>query len=315
MAKGTHPMKRRRFLIPFTFLLLCAALGLAYWAFFLRGSVSTDDAFVDGDPTSISAKIQGRITLLSCAEGDTVSLGQVLVRLDDTDLRAQLAQGEAAADLARQSISLAQVSVRKAQEDFNRAAAQFKGGIITQEQHDHARQALDLAQAQLKVAQAQETNAQAQCDVIRVQLRNTEIASPTAGVIARKWVMPGNIVQPGQPLYTIYDLHHVWITANFEETKLASIRPGRPVEVTLTAYPERKLHGKVVLIGAAAASEFSLIPPNNASGNFTKVTQRVPVKIELDPAEESPAHPAGGTAPALRLLPGMSADVKIRILE
>jgi len=310
------PIKRPRLLIPLLFVILCAALTVTYWAVFLRGSVSTDDAFVDGDPTSISSKIPGRTTLLSSAEGDSVRPGQLLVRLDDSDLRAQVAQGEAAAELARQSVALAQVNVQKAQEDFDRAATQFRGGIVTQEQYDHARRALDLAQAQAKVAQAQEANAQAQLEVVRTQLQNTEIVAPAGGVIARRWVMPGDIVQPGQPIYTVYDLQDLWITANFEETKLASIRLGSPVEITLTAYPRRKFRGKVILIGAAAASEFSLIPANNASGNFTKVTQRVPVKIELEdvPATSlSAPHRDGISGPTVRLLPGMSAEVKIRI--
>lgn len=316
MANNGGPLTRRRFLIPLGFAVLCAALTVTYWAVYLRGSVSTDDAFVDGDPTSISAKVPGRITLLSSAEGDSVQPGQVLVQLDDTDLRAQVAQAEAALELARQSVGLAQVTLHKAQEDFSRTQAQFQGSIVTQEQLDHARQAVELAEAQVKVSQAQAANAQAQLEVVRTQLQNTRIVAPAGGVIARKWAMPGDIVQPGQPIYTIYDLRDLWVTANFEETKLVSIHLGSPVEIALSAYPHHKLAGKVTLIGAAAASEFSLIPPNNASGNFTKVTQRVAVKIAL--VDSSPSllagpRPGAGSADVLRLIPGMSADVKIRV--
>jgi len=170
--------------------------------------------------------------------------------------------------------------------------------VVTKEQYDHARQAVELAQAQVKVSQAQEANARAQLEVVRTQLQNTEIVSPAGGVIARKWVMPGDIVQPGQPVYTIYDLRDLWVTAYFEETKLFAIRLGSPVEISVTAYPGRKLVGKVVLIGAAAASEFSLIPGQHASGNFTKVTQRVRSRSNCKTRRRRHRRPAAARARA-----------------
>ena len=103
--------------------------------------------------------------------------------------------------------------MEKAREDFDRASTQFQGSVVTKEQLDHARRALDLAQAQSKVAQAQVAAAEAQLEVTRTQLRNTQILAPAGGVVARRWTMPGDIVQPGQPIYTVYDLHDLWITA------------------------------------------------------------------------------------------------------
>jgi membrane fusion protein (multidrug efflux system) len=126
-------------------------------------------------------------------------------------------------------------------------------------------------------------------------------------VVAKRWVLPGDIVQPGQPILTVYDLENLWVTANFEETKLSSIRLNDPAVISVDAYPDIKLEGKVILIGAAAASQFSLIPSNNASGNFTKVTQRVPIKISI----EKPL--AANKYNRITLLPGMSVQVKIRI--
>jgi membrane fusion protein (multidrug efflux system) len=120
-------------------------------------------------------------------------------------------------------------------------------------------------------------------------------------------VLQGEVVQPGQPILTVYDPENVWITAYFEETKLRSIPLGARAEVSVDAYPGQPLEGTVVLIGAAAASQFSLIPPNNASGNFTKVTQRVPIRIKVDPPEAGTSQmtlPHG-------LLPGMSVVVTI----
>ncbi len=293
--------KRRRFTVPFFFLLLCAGLVYGYWTLFLRGAVSTDDATIDGDPVSISSKIPGRIISLACAEGDSVKQGEKLAQIDDSDLRAQEAQAQAALELSRQSVTLADVNVKKAQEDFDRADTQFHSAVVPQEQYDHAKKALELAQAQAKVSQAQVTSAGAELEVVQTQLKNTEIWAPASGVVARKWIVPGDVVAPGQPIYTIYDLRDLWVTANFEETKLSSIHVGESAEISVDALRGRKLGGRVILIGAAAASEFSLIPPNNASGNFTKVTQRVPIRIGLDDPE------------GLCLLPGMSVEVRILV--
>jgi membrane fusion protein (multidrug efflux system) len=167
-----------------------------------------------------------------------------------------------------------------------------------------------MAEAQYKVALSQVNTSKAQLGVVETQLRNTRVLAPVSGVAARKWVTPGDIAQPGQPIFTIYDLNNIWITANFEETKLAAIHLDDPVEISVDTYPGRKFTGKVVLIGAAAVSQFSLIPPNNASGNFTKVTQRVPIKISID------ARNSGNTeqhSDRISLLPGMSVEVKIRV--
>jgi membrane fusion protein (multidrug efflux system) len=300
-----HFSRRKRIIIPTTIILLAAVVIASYWYLYRRGYVSTNDAFIAGDPVTASSKILGRVASLSAGEGDAVSEGQVLIRLDDTDLRAQEAQSQANLAYMRQTVPLAKIGLERAQADFDRAQAQYRDNVVTREQYDHARQALDLAKAQYSVAESQVGASQAQLGVVETQLRNTEILSPISGVVARKWIMPGDIVQPGQPIFTIYDLKNVWVTANFEETKLAAIAIGSPVRISVDAYPGREFSGKVLLIGAAAASQFSLIPPSNASGNFTKVTQRVPVRISIDQAGQ-----AGATGAAL--LPGMSVVVKVR---
>ncbi len=306
MASKKSLVKKKRFWIPTIVVLLGAAVVVGYWYTYLRGYITTDDAFVDGDPVSISSKIAGRITQLNASDGDTVTQGQLLVQLDDSDLRAQEAQAEAGLEYAQQAVGLAEVNLQKAQEDLNRSTTQFKESIIPQEQYDHTKRAVDLAQAQKKVASAQVNNSRSQIEVIRTQLQNTKIVASSTGVVARKWVMPGDIIQPGQPVFTIYDLGNLWVTAYFEETKLENMKLGSPVEVEVDAYPNHRFNGKVTLIGAAAASRFSLIPPNNASGNFTKVTQRVPVKIGLDEMQFR------GNDSDHRLLPGMSVEVKVK---
>jgi membrane fusion protein (multidrug efflux system) len=301
--------RRKRVLIPLFLLVVAAGLVVFYWYQYLRGYVSTDDAFIDGDAVTISSKILGRITVLQTDEGDTVTAGQLLVQIDDSDLRAQEAQARATLDYVQQNVPVAKINRDRAQDDFNRAVIQYNDHVITHEQHEHARQALELAEAQQAVALSQVKASQAQLAVIETQLTNTKIVAPSSGVVAKKWVMPGDIVQAGQPIFTLYDLNDLWVTANFEETKLASIHPGDSVRISVDAFPDRVLTGTVELIGAAAASQFSLIPPNNASGNFTKVTQRVPVRIAI--AGFDRGDPAGRPA----LVPGMSVEVKIRVAE
>jgi len=299
-------LKKRLFFLAL-FLAVIAGLIYVYWYFNLRGFISTDDAFIDGDRVALGAKMLGRISELKVNEGDPVNKGQLLIQLDDSDLQAQKAQAEANLNLARQNVVLTKVNRQKAQDDYDRATTQFKSQIITQEKYDHISNALDMARAQYGIELARVKTAEAQFQVVQTQIENTRIKAPLFGIIAKKWALVGDVVQPGQPILTINDNAHVWVTANFEETKLASIHPGDEVQISVDAYGDSQFAGKVMTIGAAAASEFSLIPPNNASGNFTKVTQRVPVKISIrhEPKNQQVDTPI--------LLPGMSVEVKVRV--
>ncbi len=294
--------------ILFAAIIVIAAIIVAgYWYFFLRGVVSTDDAYIDAHPRTVSAKLLGRLVLMTVGSGDPVDSGQLLAQLDDSDLQAQRLRAEAGLENAQAAVPLAKINMERAQDDFNRAELQYKNGAIPQEQYDHASKALEAAKAQYTIAQTQVKAAHAQLAVVETELQNTTILSPSDGLVAKKWVMPGDVVAPGQPIYTVYNLDDVWVTANFEETKLTSIHPGDSVEISVDAYSGLKFRGRVDLIGAAAASRFALIPPNNASGNFTKITQRVPVKMLLD----SLPTLRNGDKPTLR--PGMSVEVKLRV--
>ncbi len=298
--------KKKRVIIPILLLLIVSAIGGYLWYMNLQNFVSTDDAYVDANSVSISSKVLGRIVYLGTDEGDTVKAGQVLVRLDDSDLRAQEISAKAGLELAQKSIPLAKVNVNGAQDDFNRAESQYKNGIITKEQYDHLQKALEATQAEYNIELSKITAAKSKIGVIETQLNNTIIAAPMDGVVAKRWVLTGDVVQPGQPIFAIYDLKNIWITANLEETKLSYILLGEPVEIDVDSYPNVKFSGKVFEIGNYTASEFSLIPPNNASGNFTKVTQRVPVKISIDDPET-----ANKQQPILR--PGMSVEVSVKV--
>lgn len=303
---GLPLYRRMRVLIPLALMLAACAAGYWYYVTNIRGYNSTDDAFIDGDRAAISAKILGRIVEMAAEEGDTVRKGEVLVRLDDADLRAQEGLAQAGLDDARQNIGLAQVNELRAEDDFTRAETQFKTKVIPQEQYEHARSALAAARMQLKMAQTRVATAEAQLATVRTSLSNTVISAPMGGVVAKRYALAGDVVQAGQPILSVYDLSSVWITANFEETKLSSLRLNDPVEISVDAYPDRSFTGRLVQFGASTASQYSLIPPNNASGNYTKVTQRVPVKIAF-------GNYGGGTDPQHPLLPGMSVEVRVKV--
>ncbi len=298
--------RKKKVIIPLLLVVIAAAIGGYYWYLNMQNYVSTDDAYVSANRVAISTKMLGRIIYLGTDEGDTVHTGQVLVRLDDRDLKAQEAAEKAALSLAEQSVPLAQVQVSRAQDDFHRAEVQYKGGIITKEQYVHAKQALEAARAQLAISESKIPTARAQLGVVEANLLNTVVKSPIDGVVAKRWVLPGDVVSPGQPVFSIYNMKDVWVTANLEETKLGHLHLGDEVQINVDAYPWLKFYGRVFEIGTYTASEFSLIPPDNASGNFTKVTQRVPVKISVvDPPM------ADGQKPVLR--PGMSVEVSVKV--
>ena len=298
--------KKKRMIIPLLLLLTAAAIGGYYWYMNMQDFVSTDDAYVDANSVSISTKMLGRINFLGTDEGDTVKAGQVIVKLDDSDLRAQESSAKAGLALVQNSVPLAQVNLNRAQDDFTRGEEEYKSNVITKEQYDHFLKAFEAAKAEYNIELSKITAAKSQIGVIESQLKNTIITAPMDGVVAKRWVLTGDVVQPGQPIFTIYDLKNIWITANLEETKLTHVHLGEPVEIDVDSYPDVKFHGKVVEIGNYTASEFSLIPPNNASGNFTKVTQRVPIKISIDDTANATEH-----KPVLR--PGMSVEVSVKV--
>ncbi len=297
--------RKKRIVIPLLVILVAGVAGGWYWYVTLRSYVATDDAYIDANRVSISSKMLGRVTELAVDEGDSVHKGQILVHLDDTDVQAQKEQAEAALSLAQVSIGLSTTNLEKAQEDFQRAKTQYAGGVVTKEQFDHAQKALSAAEAEHRIALARVESAKAQLAVVQTSLANTVISSPIDGVVAKRWILRGDVVQAGQPIFSVYDIKNVWVTANFEETKLAEIHLDDPVEINVDTYAGTDFTGNVFQIGRYTASEFSLIPPNNASGNFTKVTQRVPVKISIRQADSSGKR-------HLALLPGMSVEVKIK---
>lgn len=325
--------KNWKIYIPLAVIVLAIVSGAIYWYIEYSSYIKTDDAYVASDNISVSSKVMGRISKLYAQEGDTVKAGELLAELDSVDMVAQKGQiiatkyqtiankiqAQEKFIYDKKSVKVLEIGLKKAEDDFSRAKVQFEGGVLSKEQYEHISKALEAAKAQYEAAEAQlnvskaqinsaETavsTAQAQIGVISAQLANTKLYAPVDGVIAKRWLLQGDITQPGQSLYTVNNNSKFWILVYLEETKIGKLQIGQKAKFTLDTYPDVVFTGKIFTIGSSTASQFSLIPPNNASGNFTKVTQRIPLKISIDATEE------GVPLTSFNLLTGMSAVVKI----
>ncbi len=290
--------RRGPFVIAGIVLAVLITAGLCVGAYFLWdyiSYVSTDDAAIDGNHVNLSSKMLGRIQKILVAEGDKVEVGQLLIQLDDADLRAQEAQASASLNYADKNLAVARINADKTRDDFQRTKNLYNTGASTKEQYDHAAKALDTADAQVSITLAQIETARAQLGVIETQLLNTRIIAPISGTVVKETLMQGDIAQPGQTILSINDLGSVWVTANYEETKIHRIRIGEPVEFTVDAYPGQVFRGKVTLISAG------ILPPAFQIGEFTKTTQRIPVRISIDEVPESTL-----------LVPGMSVVMRVK---
>lgn len=299
-SKTRNPFKIGGLLIG---LLACFIL-LGLWVFQHRQYVWTNDAYLDGYQISISADINARIITLYVDEGSIVKKGQLLCQLDESIYNSQKKDAETTVLLFAEQVALKEVQVAKLRDIYTVALQEYENEIISFIDYDKIEKDYLLAQADYKVAQANYINGIAKLGVIEELLAHTKIYAPRDGAIAKRWVVAGDAVQFGQPLFLLTDTQHIWVTANFEETKLERISTGDQVKIHIDAYPDMKFSGEVYVVRASAASQFALIPPNNATGNFTKVVQRVPIKILLDIPRSNPP---------LYLYPGMSVEVDIKI--
>jgi len=301
----------------------------AYWFLEIRGRENTDDAFVDGHLVFLSPRVPGQVLEVLVDENTAVTAGQVLVRLDPADFEAhvararadvgaakdRMAQSRAAAEAASAQAHAAAVHLRHAEQELARANGLFEKKVSSATQLDSATAERDAAVSELRAAQQRELaeramianespvlQAEAALKEAELALEHATITAPFDGSIGRKSVEPGANVSPGQPLFALAAQSGTWISANFKETQVGRMHVGDPVEIRVDAYPDRVLRGHVQSISPATGAKYALLPPDNATGNFTKVVQRIPVRIRLaGPAD--PAHP---------LRPGMSAVVTIQ---
>ena len=319
--------------IPLIIVVGIVLAGCWYWYRDYSRYISSDDAKIDADYVSISSKMLGRIVALHGEEGDLVTKGMLLAELDSSDLLAQknqafalkqqslanMKQAEVKYSSDIKSIKVLEISLERTTDDLTRSKVQMDAGIITQEAYDHVSKAFETAQAQLEAAKAQLSvskglistaqaaveSSDAQIKVVESQLKNARLYAPFDGIIAKRWLMSGDITSPGQSIFTVTNNNKLWVAAFLEETNISEIKAGQKVEISIDAFPDVKFNGEVYLIGSNTAAMFSLIPQNNASGNFTKVTQRVPIRISIDGANSQE------DISKYNIMAGMSAVIKI----
>jgi len=327
--------KRKRALLLLTlfFIVIAVAYGI-YWFLVLRHFEETDDAYVAGNQVQIMAQVSGSVTKVWADDTDFVKQGDVLVTLDATDARQAFEKAKTQlASSVRQtrqlminskqlqaSIELKKTALSQAQSDFNRRVPLGSANLIGREELQHARDAVTSAQADLDVATQQYNANQAMILNTRLEeqpavqqaatevrnswlaLQRTKIVSPITGYVSRRAVQPGAQISPSTALMAVVPASNLWVDANFKETQLAHMRIGQTATVVSDIYGDDvEYSGKVVGLDMGTGSAFSLLPAQNATGNWIKVVQRLPVRIELD-AKQLADHP-------LRI--GLSTLVKV----
>ena len=338
-SSNNKSQQRKKGLSIFILLLLLIAIGsAAYWFFFIKGFEETEDAYVSGNQVMVSAQVAGNISKINVDNMDPVQAGDVLLELDDTNAKLSFEQAKSnLANAVRQvsqlnytvkqlksAVRANEITLAQAQGNLNRRVQLVKDGAIDKESFQHAKEAVELAKANLTTSQNQlEANQallldgplseqpQIQSAVSNLKqawlnLERTKIRSPIKGYVARRNAQVGQAVSVGGALMAVVTTDQMWLDANFKETQLTHMRIGQPVEIHFDLYGKDKtFNGKVVGIEMGTGSAFSLLPTQNATGNWIKVVQRVPVRIQLDPQQlaENP----------LRI--GLSATVKVDVSD
>jgi membrane fusion protein (multidrug efflux system) len=337
-AQPANNGKRKRMMTLLVIVILIAAVAYGLYYFLIaRFHEDTDDAYVSGNVVQITPQVTGTVIAVNADDTQVVKAGDPLVVLDPADARVALEQAEAnLAQTVRQvrglfaddnqykaQVALRQSDLSRAQDDLKRRLTVAQTGAVSQEEISHARDAVKSAQAAVDAAQQQlesnraltanttianHPNVQAAAAKVRDAYLNharNVLPAPVTGYVAKRSVQVGQRVSPGTPLMAIVPLHDVWVDANFKEVQLKHMRIGQPVELTADVYGSSvPYHGKVIGFSAGTGSAFSLLPAQNATGNWIKVVQRLPVRIALDP-QELDKNP-------LRIGLSMQADVNIK---
>lgn len=255
--------------------------------------VETDNAQIEGDIYPVISRIPGKVQEVLVKSNQKVNAGDTLIILDPSDYEVKRDMAEAALQNARASVSAAGATAsaaaateRKLSADLRRHRSLRHQDVISPAEFDAVQAGEASSRAQLAAATSQHSAAEAQVKLKEAELRNAElqlsyttITAPASGHIAKKNVQPGQYVSPGQQLIALVGSNDLWIVANFKETQLDKIAPGLPVTIKVDAYPGKEFKGKVESLSSGTGAQFALLPPDNASGNFVKVTQRIPVKI------------------------------------
>ncbi|WP_447722730.1 multidrug efflux MFS transporter periplasmic adaptor subunit EmrA [Edwardsiella tarda] len=308
--------QRKTWMLAMTCVFILIALAyLAYWFIVLRHHQDTDDAYVTGNLVQINAQVSGSVTQVNFEGTDLVKAGDVLVTLDKTDAQQAYERAKTAlANSVRQThqlmvnakqyqanIVVNQVALSKASSDYQRRLALSRSGAIGREELQHAQDAMESARAALDVAiqqynanqalilntplekQPAVLQAAAQVRDAWLALERTQIRSPVTGYVSQRSVQVGAQISPNTPLMAVVPANQMWVDANFKETQLANMRIGQPATVVSDMYGDKVVYqGKVVGLDMGTGSAFSLLPAQNATGNWIKVVQRLPVRIELN---------------------------------
>jgi membrane fusion protein (multidrug efflux system) len=331
-------LNRRRWLLRglVAVIVIVAIIWALYHFLVGRWYESTDDAYVNGNVVQITPQVPGTVISIGADDNDYVREGQPLVKMDPSDADVALAQAEAAlaqtvrkvrglystVHTSKADVAAREAVVKQAQADFQRRKGLAASGAISAEELAHARDALTTAESALTAAQAElatssalvsDTEIATHPDVkaaaakVRAAWLNDQrmtLVAPVSGYVAKRTVQVGQRVQPGTPLMAVVPLHQLWVDANFKETQLTDMRIGQPVTLTSDIYGGSvTYHGKVAGLGIGTGSAFSLLPAQNASGNWIKIVQRLPVRVSIDP-KDLDKHP-------LRV--GLSMDVSVNL--
>jgi len=330
--------KRRKALLSLLVVVVIAAIAwVTYYFLVARWHEDTDDAYVQGNVVSITPQTIGTVVSIGADDGMKVAAGQVLVQLDPNDAKVAYEQSVAnlantvrqvrglysAVDSGQADLAARQASVQRARADLKRREGLVADGAVSAEELAHARNELAVLEAGLRSSSgvlsrnralvdattvANQPQVQAAAGQLRqayLNLQRAAIVAPVSGYVAKRSVQLGQRVQPGTTLMAIVPLEQVWVDANFKETQLHNMRIGQPVELHSDLYGKDVAYqGKVASLGLGTGSAFALLPAQNASGNWIKIVQRVPVRIALDPKQVI-EHP-------LRLGLSMSVNVSLR---
>ena len=264
-------------------------IGLIYFLYDHFMYVATDNAQVEAHSVMLAPRVAGYVLEVKVAEGQKVKKNDVLVQIDDRDYLNTLKQS---------SSDLTSVEARRkdAERNFKRISELFSKSAVSQQQYDTASASFSDLKAKHEAVSAMVAQAQ-------LNLENTKIKAPSDGFIAKKAVENGQLATPGVPLIGFVDSEERWVEANFKETEIEDIKIGSKVKIEVDAISYKTFEGTVSSISSATGSTFSLLPPDNATGNFTKVVQRVPVKIKIESTDEKDIE---------SLKAGLSATVKVR---
>ncbi len=290
-SQKSQTKRKRLFIALFAVIIFCSIAFAIYWYLYASRFVSTDNAYTATEVAQITPSISGTVQDIYVVDTQMVKQGDILVVIDEIDARLALNQATADENQARAQLAVAQANLKKATIDLQRRKALIDSGSVSGDELTLAENAFESAKARINETQASIEQAQARAEQAKVDLSRTILRAPVDGVVSKRTVQIGQKVQAGAPLLVIVPIQDIHVDANFKEGQLTHVRPGQKAEVVSDIHGSSVLyHGIVDGFSGGTGSAFALIPAQNATGNWIKVVQRLPVRIKLD-SEELKANP------------------------